>query len=143
MLQEVVALSTSSTENENHESLLTPDVSQAIRDGTITGYECNACNTKGLNIQVYCPNCHSSKINKIVIDGVGKIISYTIQTIAPDPFINEVPYAWAVIELDCGVTTTGWIPFISNPHDLAIGEIVKLTKSYKSGMVFEKVQEKL
>lgn len=143
MLQEVVALSISSNENENHESLLTPDVSRAIKDGKIIGYECINCNNTGLNIQVYCPNCCSSKINKIVIDGIGKIISYTIQTIAPDPFINEVPYAWAIIELDCGVKTTGWIPFISDPHDLAIGEIVKLTKSYKSGMVFEKVKEKL
>ena len=140
MLQEVVALSTSSNENENHDSLLTPDVSQAIRDGTITGYECNACNTKGLNIQVYCPNCHSSKINKIVIDGVGKIISYTIQTIAPDPFINEVPYAWAVIELDgdSGLRISGFLPNIATPEDLPIGTPAEIAGFDERGIVLKK-----
>ena len=75
------------------------------------------------------------------INNVGKIVTYTIQTVAPDPFVNEVPYAWVIVELDEKIRITGWIPFISSEEELEIGQKVKLVKSYKPGMVFEKISE--
>ena len=72
---------------------------------------------------------------------VGKVVTYTIQTVAPDPFVNEVPYAWVIVELDKKIRITGWIPFISSKEELKIGQKVKLVKSYKPGMVFEKISE--
>jgi uncharacterized OB-fold protein len=53
--------------------------------------------------------------------------------------MNEVPYAWAIIQLDDGPKITGWVPFISKPSDLPVGQRVRFKKSYLPGMVFEKV----
>jgi uncharacterized OB-fold protein len=44
-----------------------------------------------------------------------------------------------IVELENNVRITGWIPFISSREELKIGEKVKLVKSYKPGMVFEKI----
>lgn len=52
--------------------------------------------------------------------------------------MNDVPYAWLIVELDEGVRVTGWIPFITSSNDLKIGQRVRLVKSYRQGRVFEK-----
>jgi len=46
-----------------------------------------------------------------------------------------------IVELEEKIRITGWIPFISSKEELKIGQKVKLVKSYKPGMVFEKISE--
>ena len=94
-----------------------------------------------MEVQAYCGKCGSPQLKTIDLDTFGRIITYTIQHIAPEQFLNETPYAWMVIELDGGIRTTGWMPFINSPEELKIGQRVRFVKSYKPGMVFEKVDE--
>ena len=95
----------------------------------------------GVSVQALCKQCGNNKLNIKEISNVGKVVTYTIQTVAPDPFVNEVPYAWIIVELEDKIRITGWIPFISSKEQLSIGQKVKLVKSYKPGMVFEKLSE--
>ncbi len=121
--------------------LLTDEITKSAMEGRLSGYECLDCKSRGIEVQAFCARCGSSRIRIIDLETKGKVITYTIQNVAPDQFLKDVPYAWAVIELDGNIRTTGWIPSIRSPDDLGIGQRVSLTKSDKSGMVFQKVSE--
>ncbi len=113
---------------------------EGIREGKIEGYKCAKCGHKQIDIIDFCPVCHSPDLQKVEFSGKGTIVTYTIQLVAPEQFMNEVPYAWAVIDLDEGPRITGWIPFISKPSELPVGQRVEFKKSYLPGTVFGKIQ---
>ena len=119
--------------------LLTPDIQQDAREGKFRAYHCKRCGHKRVDIQVFCSKCGGGDLGIIDIGGEGKVITYTIQQVAPEQFVNDVPYAWLVVELDEGMRVTGWMPFITSPDDIKIGQRVRLAKSYRQGRVFEKV----
>ncbi len=112
---------------------------EGIREGVIRGYLCSKCGAKYVDILAFCPVCHSSDLKETDLRGEGKVLTYTIQFVAPEQFMNEVPYAWVIVELDEGPKITGWIPFVRSPSDLPIGQRVRLRKSYLPGVVFEKI----
>jgi uncharacterized OB-fold protein len=114
------------------------DFQEGIHEGKIEGYQCTNCGEKRIDIMEFCPVCHGAKLQKVEFSNRGSVLTYTIQFVAPEQFMNEVPYAWAIIKLDDGPKVTGWIPFISKPSDLPIGQRVVFKKSYLPGMVFEK-----
>ena len=127
------------TQTENAE-LTIKEFQEEIREGKIDGYVCSNCGHNQIDIMEFCPVCHSSMLQKVSFSNKGKVVTFTIQFVAPEQFMNEVPYAWAIIQLDDGPKITGWIPFISKPEDLPIGLKVVFKKSYLPGIVFEKVQ---
>jgi uncharacterized protein len=110
-----------------------------IHEGKLEGYKCKKCGHKQIDILEFCPVCHSPDLQKVEFSTEGIVVTYTIQLVAPEQFMNEVPYAWAVIQLDEGPRITGWIPFISKPSDLPVGQRVAFKKSYLPGIVFEKI----
>ena len=110
-----------------------------IREGKIEGYVCASCGHKQIDILVFCPKCGSSKLEKTEFAKEGKVITFTIQQVAPEQFLNEVPYAWAIVELVDGSKVTGWIPFIAKSSELPINQRVRFKKSYLPGIVFEKI----
>ena len=113
---------------------------EVMRDGRILGYECVECGTRRLTPLVRCP-CGKGAPSVTEFSSTGKIVTYTIQHVASEAFMNEVPFAWAIVELDeGGPRVSGWIPFVAKPADLPAGQRVKFTPSYKPGMMFEKVQ---
>ena len=139
-------LYTSSEDNNSEKSasegvLLTPEITNAVQEGRIVGYQCLDCGIKAIEVQVYCAKCGSPKLRIVRLESRGKVLAYTIQDVSPKEFKNDAPYAWSVIELDGGVRISGWIGSIKSPHDLPIGQRVQLIRSEKSGMVFEKMLE--
>ena len=120
--------------------LTVKEFQEGIREGKIEGYRCARCGRKQIDIIEFCPACHSPDLQKTVFSDTGTVVTYTIQQVAPEQFMNEVPYAWAVIQLDDGPRMTGWIPFISKPSELPVGQRVIFKKSYLPGTVFEKVK---
>ncbi len=131
----------SQVQAENQPTLTIKEFQEAIREGRIEGYKCRKCGHKQIDIMVFCPFCRSPDLAKVEFSNEGTVVTYTIQLVAPEAFMNEVPYAWAVIQLDDGPKTTGWIPFISKPSDLPIGQRVRFKKSYLPGLVFEKIPQ--
>jgi uncharacterized protein len=119
--------------------LTVKEFNEAIRAGRIEGCKCRNCGHKQIDIMEFCPNCHKGDLEKVQFSNQGKVVTYTIQQVAPEQFMNEIPYAWAIIELEDGPRVTGWIPFIAKPSDLMIGQVVRFKKSYLPGVVFEKV----
>jgi uncharacterized OB-fold protein len=111
-----------------------------VHDGRIEGYTCLACGHRQIDIIDFCPVCHGGNLKLTEFAKEGKVLTYTIEFIAPEQFMNEVPYAWTVVELDGGPKVTGWIPFISKISDLLVGQRVRFKKSYLPGIVFEKIQ---
>ena len=118
--------------------LLTADIQNDVREGKIRAYHCKKCGHKQADVKVFCSKCGSGDLKIVDVGGEGKVITYTIQQVAPEQFMNDVPYAWLVVELDEGVRVTGWMPFIASSDDLKIGQRVRLVKSYRQGRVFEK-----
>ena len=112
---------------------------EGIHEGKIEGYLCKKCGHKQIDIMDFCPVCHSPDLEVTEFSKEGKVLTYTIQFVAPEQFMNEVPYAWAVVELDDGPRVTGWIPFIQKSSDLPVGQRVRFKKSYLPGIVFEKI----
>lgn len=111
----------------------------AIREGRILGLECRACHERHFTPAVRCRQGHTDLEAKEFAKE-GRIVTYTIQLVAPEAFINEVPFAWVVVELDRGgPRVSGWVPFVSRPEDLPLGQRVRFTPSYKPGMMFEKI----
>lgn len=120
------------------EELTIKEFENDIHDGKIVGYQCRNCGEKRIDIIEFCPDCHKAQLQKVEFSGKGSVLTYTIQFVAPEQFMNEVPYAWAIIQLDDGPRVTGWIPFISKPSDLPLGQRVQFKRSYLPGIVFEK-----
>lgn len=123
----------------NENVLTIKEFQDGVRQGKIEGCECLKCGNKQIDILEFCPHCHSPELKKVEFSKTGSVVTYTIQMVAPEQFMNEVPYAWAIIQLDDGPRTTGWIPFISKPSDLPVGQRVEFKKSYLPGLVFEKI----
>jgi len=115
------------------------DQKAQLREGRIVGLECTACGERHFAPVVRCSQGHDA-LHRKEFATEGKVVSYTIQVVAPEAFLNEVPFAWVVVELDGGgPRVSGWIPFVAKPQDLATGQRVRFTASYKPGMVFEKI----
>ncbi|MBI2078840.1 MAG: OB-fold domain-containing protein [Euryarchaeota archaeon] len=110
----------------------------AMREGKILGWECTACRHRAITPTARCAKCGSDKVTTATFANDGKVVTFTIQTVASEQFLNEVPFAWVVVELDGGPRVSGWVPFVSRPGDLPVGQRVRFTPSYKPGMMFEK-----
>lgn len=110
----------------------------ALRDGKVIGFHCKACKNDRFSPMTRCPKCKSADITTREFSKAGQVVSYTIQAVASEQFLNETPFAFAVIQLDDGPRVSGWIPWIAKPKDLAVGQKVEYTPSYKPGMMFEK-----
>jgi uncharacterized OB-fold protein len=109
-------------------------------EGRLLGYACRSCGFLTLTYLLVCPRCgtpHSLEDRPFA--GKGHVLSYTLQHVPSDEFVNDAPYAYALIELEEGVRTSGWLPGVKRPEDLAIGDAVQWTRSYRTGLVFEKV----
>jgi len=125
--------------SEGNNFLLSGDIQKSVGDGKVRAYRCRNCDHKQVDIQVFCPKCASGNLELIDVKGEGRVLTYTIQQVAPEQFVNDVPYAWVIVELKDRIRITGWIPLMTSAKDLKVGERVRLVKSYRMGRVFEKV----
>lgn len=112
---------------------------KALRDGRILGFRCGACGHQQVSPLVRCPKCRSDDVAAREFSTTGAVVSYTIQSVASEQFLNETPFAFAIIQLDDGPRVSGWIPWIARATELPIGAKVRYTPSYKPGMQFEKL----
>ena len=111
---------------------------EALRDGRIVGFHCKACKLDRVSPMARCPRCRGTGIGTREFSKTGKVVGYTIQSVASEQFLNETPFAFALVQLDDGPTISGWIPWIGKPKDLEMGQKVEYVASYKPGMQFEK-----
>ena len=111
---------------------------EQFKDGKLVGYHCGKCKHDRIDPMLRCPKCGSTEIQRREFSRTGTVVSYTIQSVASDQFLNETPFAFALVQLDDGPRMSGWIPWIAKEKDLPMGQKVEYTPSYKPGMMFEK-----
>lgn len=129
---------TMSDEKRHAHKIPLREQSDSLRDGKVIGYQCPQCGTKSVTPVVRCA-C-GGEPEKAEFANTGTVATYTIQRVASEQFINDVPFAWVVVQLDDdGPRVTGWVPYVSRESDLSIGDKVRLTTSYKPGFMFEKM----
>jgi hypothetical protein len=72
-----------------------------------------------------CPRCQSRAFETIKLAEAGKIITYTVIRVPPQPFADQAPYALGIVELDDGVRLMGQVVDCGF-DDLKIGKRVKV-----------------
>ena len=111
---------------------------EAMKEGHLIGFHCAACKVDRLSPMLRCPKCGSTAITRREFSRTGKVVSFTIQAVASEAFLNETPFAFALVQLDDGPRVSGWIPWIAKEKDLPLDQKVEFTPSYKPGYLFEK-----
>jgi uncharacterized OB-fold protein len=109
------------------------------KDGKIMAWACNTCGHKSITPMYICPVDKSHDIGTKALPLTGTIEAYTIQKlIAPEEFLNDIPFAFAVVKLDDGTHVSGMVLDIARDTDLPVGTKVRHSPSYKSVWLFEK-----
>jgi uncharacterized protein len=96
--------------------------------------KCKNCGYIAFPPRLVCPRCQSRVFETITLADAGKIVTYTIIRVPPQPFSDQVPYAVGIVELDDGVRLTGQIVDCAF-EELKIGKKVKVEfrKVYQEG----------
>lgn len=96
--------------------------------------KCKNCGFIAFPPRLICPRCHSRSFETINLADTGKIVTYTIIRVPPQPFSDQAPYAVGIVDLDDGVRLTGQIVDCAF-EDLQIGKRVKIEfrKVYQEG----------
>jgi uncharacterized protein len=112
--------------------------------GKIISNKCLKCGHSMVGTIYYCEKCHSSDLQSIELEGTGKVVTYTIQAVAPEGF-NDIgkPYAWVVFKIDnTALKVSGILIGIKSPADLPLGSKVKVECfDLKYGLELQKLSQ--
>jgi uncharacterized OB-fold protein len=112
--------------------------------GKIITNKCLRCGHIMVGTIYYCEKCHGSDLESIELEGTGKVVTYTIQAVAPEGF-NDIgkPYAWVVFKIDnTTLKVSGILVGIKSPADLPLGSKVKVERfDVKYGLELQKVSQ--
>ena len=112
---------------------------EQAKDGKLMAWSCNQCGHKSITPMYICPVDKSRDIGTKQLPSTGAVEAYTIQKlIAPEEFLNDIPFAFCVVKLDDGTLVSGMVLDTARDSDLPIGTKVRHAPSYKSVFLFEK-----
>ncbi len=83
-----------------------------------------------------CPRCGKADLSEVDLSGRGRVVALSIQHVPSDEFLNEVPYAYVIVELEEGGRIAGWVAGVADESVLSIGSRVHWAPSYKPGVQF-------
>ena len=116
-----------------------PEFIEAAKAGNVLARKCTKCGELHLATVYFCKKCGNKDFEDSILNGSGKVVTYTIMTVPPAGFEELAPYAWVVMELDdSGIRISGFLAKIPTPADLPIGTPVKITGFDDRGIVLEK-----
>ncbi len=111
-----------------------------VKDGKVLAYKCKKCAHMQLATIVFCSKCFSHDFEVVEVDGRGKVVTYTIQKVAPAEYEKYAPYAWVVVRLDAGFNISGFLPSVGSPKDLPINSGVKIVGYDERGILLQRDQ---
>jgi hypothetical protein len=94
--------------------------------------KCKSCGKIYFPPRLICAGCKSRNFEEIKLKDQGKLLSFTVIRVAPSQFVDQVPYAMGIVELDDGARFLAQIADCE-PDQLEIGMRLKLE--------FRKIQE--
>jgi uncharacterized OB-fold protein len=80
-----------------------------ISEMQLMATKCSECGTVFLPPKPLCTNCFSKKLEWIELEGVGKLVSYSVIYVAPVQFQSLAPYSVGIVELESGLRLPGMI----------------------------------
>jgi uncharacterized OB-fold protein len=111
----------------------------AAKDGKLLAWQCATCGHKSITPMYICPVDRSHDIKTTQLPSEGVVEAYTIQKlIAPEEFLNDIPFAFTVVKLTDGTLVSGMVLDVARDADLPVGTKVRHAPSYKSVYLFEK-----
>jgi uncharacterized protein len=113
----------------------------SAKKNKILANKCSDCGHTMLETVIYCEKCSGSKFESFELEGIGKVVTYTIQSVAPEGFEDAESYAWVVFKVDnAPIRASGFLPGIATPKDLPIGTTVKVAGfDLKHGLLLQKL----
>jgi uncharacterized OB-fold protein len=88
-----------------------------------------------------CPRCGARDLAEAELTATGRLVAFSVQNVPSDEFLNDAPYAYALVDLDGGGRVTGWIPGVATESELSVGERVRFSPSYKPGVQFARATD--
>jgi uncharacterized OB-fold protein len=107
-------------------------------EGRLLGFR-SACGFVTATWSLVCPRCGVRDLAETELERAGRLVAFSVQTVPSDEFLNEAPYAYALVDLDGGGRVTGWIPGVALESELTVGQPVEFVPSYKPGVQFARV----
>ncbi len=77
------------------------------------GSKCKKCGMIIFPDRLICPKCKHQEFDKIDLPREGKILTHTVQRVAPSGFEDDSPYIVAIIELTNGLRLTAQVADIA------------------------------
>jgi uncharacterized OB-fold protein len=112
---------------------------EAAKDGKLLAWACGTCGHKSITPMYVCPVDKGRDIKTVTLPSTGVVEAYTIQKlIAPEEFLNDIPFAFVVVRMDDGTHVSGMVTDVASERDLPPGSKVRHSPSYKSVYLFEK-----
>ena len=97
----------------------------AARRHKILSNKCLRCGHLMLVTVYYCEKCFNHKFEIKELEGTGKVVTYTIQAVAPEGFEDAGSYAWVVFRVDStDFNASGFLPGVISASDLPLGSRV-------------------
>lgn len=91
-----------------------------VSEKRLMAAKCNNCGSILLPPKPMCTNCLSTNLTWKEIEGIGKLLSYTVIHVAPEQFQSLVPYNVGIVEFKNGLRLPGMIRNVA-PEKLRIG----------------------
>jgi uncharacterized OB-fold protein len=96
-----------------------------VKEGRLMAAKCSDCGDVSLPPKPMCTKCLSTNLNWIELEGVGKLLSYTVIHVVPDQFKSIAPYSVGIIEFKEGLRLPGMIKDVAT-EDLKVGMELKI-----------------
>ena len=88
--------------------ILTGPFWEGTKSGELRVQRCKSCDTKFFYPRERCPECLSNNLEWVKITGRGRVYTYTVVRQPGNPAFNDdVPYVFAIIQLDEGPRMNG------------------------------------
>lgn len=113
----------------------------AARRHKLLSNKCSRCGHLMLATVYYCEKCFGQKFETIELEGTGKVVTYTIQAVAPEGFEDAGSYAWVIFSVDgTDFRVSGFLPGVTSSSDLPLGSRVRVLDYHpKHGLTLQKI----
>ena len=91
-----------------------------LQQGKLMAGKCVKCGKIHLPPRPLCSNCYSKEFTWVPVSGKGKLLTYTVISIAPQEFQALTPYGVGIVEMEGGLKIPGLIQDIRQ-EQLKIG----------------------
>jgi len=101
--------------------------------------KCKKCQHISFPKRLVCPECGSQEFEKMRLSGKGKLVTFTIIEVAPEGFVDQVPYAVGIVELEEGIQVMGQVtdcdPKNLKIDDSLVTQFRRIREEGKTGMI--------